>query len=163
MYCNQCGQHLPENAKFCNNCGNKLSYELRCSKCGNVVEGKFCTECGEPVACIPEIVPRAMTHREVPLETHKTIDTNAYIAQQQIIVNTVDQQVSSKNKWVAFALCLLVGYFGVHRFYVGKIGSGIVYLFTAGVFGIGWIVDLICILCNSFADKQGKYLKNNAN
>ena len=163
MYCNQCGHQLPQNAKFCNNCGNKTSYENKCSKCGNIVEGKFCTECGEPVVCVSKIVPRIVPSKESLSETYKTIDTNSYIAQQQIIVNTVEHQISSKNKWIAFALCLLAGYFGIHRFYVGKIGSGIVYLFTAGVFGIGWIVDLICILCNSFADKQGKYLKNNVN
>ena len=163
MYCNQCSQQLPENAKFCNNCGSKTSYETICSKCGNIVEGKFCTECGEPIACVPEGIPRTVAHKESSAERQKVIDTNSYIAQQQIMLNTIDNQASSKNKWVAFALCLLVGYFGIHRFYVGKIGSGIVYLFTAGVFGIGWIVDLICILCNSFADKQGKYLKGNTN
>ena len=47
------------------------------------------------------------------------------------------------------------GCFGVHRFYAGKIGTGILYLFTAGGFLIGWMVDLISILSNRFTDGRG--------
>ena len=57
------------------------------------------------------------------------------------------------------ALAMFGGYFGIHRFYVGKIGSGMIYLFTVGLFGVGWIVDIICILCGSFTDKKGDFLK----
>lgn len=66
---------------------------------------------------------------------------------------------SSHSKWVAFVLCLLLGGIGVHRFYVGKIGTGILYIFTGGLFGIGWLVDFIMILCGSFTDKSGLPLK----
>lgn len=51
-----------------------------------------------------------------------------------------------KNKWVAFLLCLFLGAFGAHKFYEGKFGMGVLYLFTVGLFGIGWLVDLIMIL-----------------
>ena len=47
-----------------------------------------------------------------------------------------------KNKWVAFFLCLLIGYLGAHKFYEGKILLGVVYLFTFGILGIGWIIDI---------------------
>ena len=50
------------------------------------------------------------------------------------------------NKWTSFWLCLFLGIFGVHKFYEGKIGMGILYICTLGLFGIGWIVDLIIIL-----------------
>lgn len=50
------------------------------------------------------------------------------------------------NKWVDFFLCLFLGYFGVHKFYEGKIGIGIIYLFTLGLFGIGWVIDIFAIL-----------------
>ena len=48
-----------------------------------------------------------------------------------------------KNKWVAFLLCLFLG---VHKFYEGKVGMGILYLFTVGLFGIGWFIDCIALL-----------------
>ena len=65
---------------------------------------------------------------------------------------------SRKNKWVAFLLCLLFGILGVHYFYVGRVGWGILYIFTFGFFGIGWLIDLIKILCGTFRDRDGAYL-----
>ena len=52
----------------------------------------------------------------------------------------------AKNKWVAFFLCMFTGWFGGHKFYEGKWGMGLLYLFTYGLFGVGWIVDLIRLL-----------------
>ena len=63
-----------------------------------------------------------------------------------------------KNKWVAFFLCLFFGCFGVHRFYVRKTGTGIIWLFTFGLGGIGWLVDLIMILVGAFRDNMGQPL-----
>ena len=51
-----------------------------------------------------------------------------------------------KNKWVAFLLCLFLGCYGGHKFYEGRIGMGILYFFTAGLLGIGWLVDCIVLL-----------------
>jgi TM2 domain-containing membrane protein YozV len=65
---------------------------------------------------------------------------------------------SDKNKITALLLCIFLGGLGVHRFYVGKIGTGIVWLLTGGVFGIGWIVDIILIAVDKFKDKQGNIL-----
>lgn len=61
-----------------------------------------------------------------------------------------------KKSWIAtLLLCLFLGGFGVRRFYVGKVGTGILWLFTGGCLGIGWLVDLIRIITGSFTDKQG--------
>lgn len=60
-----------------------------------------------------------------------------------------------KKKWVAFFLCLFFGGLGIHRFYVGKVGTGILWLLTAGCFGIGWFVDLILILIGGMSDQNG--------
>jgi TM2 domain-containing membrane protein YozV len=65
---------------------------------------------------------------------------------------------AAKSKTTALILCVLLGGIGVHRFYVGKIGTGIVWLLTAGVFGIGWLVDIIMIATGKFKDKQGNLL-----
>jgi TM2 domain-containing membrane protein YozV len=58
----------------------------------------------------------------------------------------------------AFLLCFFVGFLGVHRFYVGKIGTGILQIFTFGGLGIWVLIDMILILVGSFTDKQGRKL-----
>jgi TM2 domain-containing membrane protein YozV len=65
---------------------------------------------------------------------------------------------SSKSKVVAAVLSFFLGYLGVHRFYVGKIGTGILWLFTGGCFGIGNLIDFIMILVGKFTDKEGNVL-----
>lgn len=51
-----------------------------------------------------------------------------------------------KSKWISFVLCLFFGSLGFHKFYEERILMGLVYMFTNGFFGIGIIIDLICIL-----------------
>ena len=58
--------------------------------------------------------------------------------------------ISASSRWVALLLCIFLGGLGVHRFYVGKIGTGVIYLLTGGVFGIGWLVDVILIALREF-------------
>lgn len=57
--------------------------------------------------------------------------------------------------WFLAIMCFFFGEIGVHRFLVGKVGTGILYIFTFGLFGIGTLVDFIMILCGAFTDKQG--------
>ena len=65
---------------------------------------------------------------------------------------------SNKSKLLAALLCLFLGYLGIHRFYVGKVGTGILWLVTGGIAGIGVVVDFIMILVGSFTDSEGYYL-----
>jgi TM2 domain-containing membrane protein YozV len=58
-----------------------------------------------------------------------------------------------------FVLCLLFGMFGAHRFYVGKIGTGILMILTFGGLGIWAFIDLVLILCGEFTDKDGNKIK----
>lgn len=57
-------------------------------------------------------------------------------------------------------LCLLFGVLGAHRFYVGKIGTGVIQLLTLGGFGIWAFVDLIMIIVGKFKDKEGYVIRN---
>ena len=56
-------------------------------------------------------------------------------------------------------LCFFLGPFGVHRFYVGKIGTGILMLLTLGGLGIWALIDFIMIAVSSFKDKDGRIIK----
>jgi TM2 domain-containing membrane protein YozV len=68
--------------------------------------------------------------------------------------------VSQKNRLAVVLLCFFLGVLGVHRFYVGKVGTGILWLFTAGVFGLGVLIDFIMALAGSFTDKSGAFVLN---
>ena len=63
--------------------------------------------------------------------------------------------VSDKNFVATLLLCVLLGGLGVHRFYVGKIGTGILQLITMGGLGIWALIDLIMIAIGKFTDKDG--------
>lgn len=68
---------------------------------------------------------------------------------------------SEKDWLVTLLLCLFVGGIGVHRFYAGKIGTGILQLITFGGCGIWTLIDLIMILTGNFTDKDGNAITNN--
>ncbi|HIZ26165.1 TM2 domain-containing protein [Barnesiella sp. An55] len=67
---------------------------------------------------------------------------------------------SEKSRLVAFLLCFFFGGLGVHRFYVGKIGTAVAMLFTLGGLGIWTFIDWIMILAGKFTDKEGRILAN---
>lgn len=69
-------------------------------------------------------------------------------------------ETSPKSYVAAILLCFFLGTLGIHRFYVGKIGTGILMIITFGGFGIWQIIDLVIIVCGHFRDKRGRYLKN---
>lgn len=64
--------------------------------------------------------------------------------------------VSDKSFVATLLLCIFLGYLGVHRFYVGKVGTGILMLITLGGFGIWILIDLIMIIVGFFKYKQGR-------
>ena len=64
--------------------------------------------------------------------------------------------MSEKSRLVALLLCLLLGFVGAHRFYLGKTGTGVLMIVTLGGFGMWALADVIMIACGVFRDKQGR-------
>ena len=63
-----------------------------------------------------------------------------------------------KSKTAALLLCFFLGGLGIHRFYVGKVFTGVLMLLTGGLLGIWTLIDLILILCDEFTDVRGNRL-----
>lgn len=83
---------------------------------------------------------------------------------QKIITDSIINYVGNKyimkgvihmSKGAAIVLTIFLGELGIHRFLAGKIGTGILWLLTGGVFGIGWIVDIVKVCTGKFTDKNG--------
>lgn len=68
---------------------------------------------------------------------------------------------SEKSNTVALLLCFFLGFLGAHRFYVGKIGTGVLMLLTLGGLGIWNLIDFIIIVIQKFTDKEGNTLAFN--
>jgi len=75
---------------------------------------------------------------------------------QAVIYGTVVTGESPSSRLVALILCILLGFLGIHRFYVGKWGTGLLMLLTGGLLGIWVIIDIILIAVGAFRDKQNR-------
>ena len=139
-FCINCGNKLDDNFVFCPECGNKVnevpsgnafsesSFDKHsgntkiCKKCGSEMpeDSFYCLCCGN-------------TFKESADEF-------------EAIKRKINMQTGTwKNKWISLLLCIFLGWLGIHRFYEGKVVTGILYLFTLGFFGVGWIIDIIRI------------------
>ena len=111
---------------------------------------KFCKECGQKIARKAVICP----HCGCQVEAFEKEGG----ATPQVVINNNNQNSNNnnnvaqtpsgnaKNKWVSVLLCFFLGYLGAHKFYEGKIGMGILYLFTVGLCGIGALIDFFVLL-----------------
>lgn len=107
---------------------------------------KFCKHCGEKIPADAVIC----------MKCGRQVEQLAQAAQPQIVINNANTNSNvnnlsagggrAKNKWIALCLCFFLGVLGAHRFYEGKIGTGLLYLFTMGLCGIGVVIDLIVLL-----------------
>ncbi len=69
-----------------------------------------------------------------------------------------DKTVSPKSRLAALLLCIFLGGLGIHRFYVGKVGTGVLMILTLGGFGIWVLVDFIMIVVGGFKDIDERYV-----
>ncbi len=117
---------LGSNTKFCKFCGGQIP-----------MEAVICTACGRQV----EQLQGGNLQQPSQIVINNSNSANASATA------TVGMPTGKKkSKWVCFLLWLFLGLFGGHKFYDGKIGTGIVYIFTLGFLGIGWFIDFFRIL-----------------
>ncbi|MFV0350945.1 MAG: TM2 domain-containing protein [Oscillospiraceae bacterium] len=125
---------------------------MNCPSCGaEAGSAAFCPNCGNQIS-------QTNTQNAVPPQQPQYQQAPYQQVPPQVVVNNVPYpvpMVSPKSRTVALILCIFLGYLGIHRFYAGKVGTGILWLLTAGCFGIGAFVDLIIICVGSFKDGNG--------
>lgn len=136
MVCKHCGAEVKSNQTLCKFCGCEIE-RIQQQAPQNVVINNYNYSSSGP--SVPQ----------------KTSAQQNEVATQPVNINLV----SSKNKFVALILCIFFGYFGLHKFYVGKKSIGLLYLFTMGIFGFCWLIDIALIATGNFKDKYGLKLK----
>lgn len=130
LNCSQCGALLGKNETGNQNTSNP-------SPPPSQQTFQYCRHCGKPIAFDGRFCPHC----------GKSFVSNA----------AADQ---SEKEWiVALLLCIFLGGLGLHRFYAGKIGTGILMIITCGGCGIWQLIDLIMIAIGNFTDIDGKYIK----
>lgn len=121
-----------EATKFCKRCGGKiLEQAVICPLCGCQIEEMNANQNQQPIV----------------INNNNSASSSAAASAAAVATGMGYGYGRMRNKWVALLLCILIGYLGAHKFYEGKAVMGIVYLFTFGIFGIGWFIDIIILAC----------------
>lgn len=149
---------------------------MKCKNHPEIEADGVCAYCGKPFCkdCLVEVKGRMYCKEDLgnvldeakqsAAQGHPTI--NITNSNDSINTNTntnVNAGVglpARKSKMVALILCIIgfFGFAGLHRMYVGKVGSGLLHFFTCGICMIGTIIDLIAILSGGFRDSYGQPL-----
>jgi len=110
---------------------------------------KFCTACGEQIHAQAEICPKCGVRQMLP---------GASFVQGQaapVAPGAVPPAINSDRWLTTLLLAIFLGSLGVHRFYTGKTGTGILMLLTLGGCGIWTLIDVIMIALKSYRDSNG--------
>jgi hypothetical protein len=126
---------------------------MYCKKCGVEISesNRFCPTCGYDQIGQAHASP---AYNSAPPVVVNVVNTNT-----NTNTNNAGFSYPTKSKWAALLLCFFLGWLGVHRFYVGKVGTGLLYLLTGGLLGVGWLIDFISILFGGFRDKDRRRLE----
>lgn len=128
---------------------------------------KNCIKCGAQIPVDAMICPVCGANQETQQEDaqqpqQEQQPVQPVVEQQQQQTNEPNPEVGEKDKTTTLILCILpyfVQIHGIHRFYTGHIGIGIIQLLTWGGCGIWTLIDLIQIISGKFTDAEGKQLK----
>lgn len=139
-HCPHCGTAVNIGVSVCPSCGEELVKRKFCPHCGDRIDADciICPHCGKQAGEMPQ-------DKQITIVNNNNNNSSAS-ADAAAAAFASMAGVRCCNKWVAFFLCLFLGFLGAHKFYEHRIVWGIVYLFTFGLFGIGWIVDIIILL-----------------
>ncbi len=145
---------------------------MNCTNHPEVEAQGMCAYCGKPFCkeCLVEVKGRMYCKEDLG----NVLDEAKQSGQPTINITNSNESVNTntnvnanvgfggprKSKMVALILCIigLFGLGGLHRMYVGKVGSGVLHLLTYGLCGIGTIIDLISIISGGFRDSYGQPL-----
>ena len=140
-----------------------MSEKYFCPECGASLELgiKFCSNCGKSIqpTAQPTAQPTTQPAAQPQVQSSsQAVNVNVVMPQQQVVIGELPPSPLSRG--VALLLCIFLGYLGVHKFYIGNIGMGVIYLLTFGFFGIGPFVDFFVILLGGSRDVKGRLLVN---
>ena len=167
MNCPKCGQQIDDaNTKFCAKCGSNLQATAE-----NKPSGPFCRNCGKPLVGKPEICmncgARPQAGRLFCPVCGSATNPQAVICLKCGSSLTAENAVipGQKSKLAAGLLGVFLGSLGIHRFYLGYVGIGIVQIIvtiiTFGIGGLWGFIEGILILTGTFnKDAKGLPLKN---
>jgi len=148
MKCNNCQFENAPSAMACAQCGSLLSAPQQAQQGGYSQQG---------YAVQPQY-----GYRRMPVNCQVCGAMNppgTTVCEKCYAATDPNAVYSDKNRTTALVLALLLGIVGGHRFYVGKTGMGILYIFTGGLFGIGVLVDVIKIITGDSRDSNGYPLR----
>lgn len=122
---------------------------MKCPNCGapRRADDRFC------IYCKADFDQPRVDKQEVHIHYHQESRPEPQVKVERVYVPM--ERRSTRSRLLTLLLCFFLGTLGVHKFYLGKIGMGILYLLTSGLFGIGWVVDLVVLLVGRPRDKQG--------
>ncbi len=169
-------KHNPESKEIASNDNGK---EAEQNQIGTVVQAENESNTVENSATVSEDNITASVDNSLIIPNHKLISfsnqenrvtakTNSTFEAKKVITNKVtktkkkvEKQKSAaggggKSQIVALILCIFLGGFGIHRFYLGYTGAGILYLLTGGLFGIGWLIDIVLLIIPNGLTPKGK-------
>lgn len=165
VFCSRCGNPIEPGDAFCSKCGAKTygsgqngaqaqqaqqmqqTYPSQQNYGGNVQSGIPMNVQGG-VQGMPTDAYGNRTQGaqfgQTPVVNNYYYNSNNNINSGNINAN-MNMNVRLKDKYVSLPLCVFLGWFGVHRFYEGKIPTGILWLCTFGLFGIGNLIDILIL------------------